>query len=188
MAKSGRPGIPYEQFVATWEQLMEEGRAGTNAAHDILGGSKGTIAAYRERYEREKSSKELAFIKSVELSDAVHKAIAEVKVKELEALEKINVQLKTRLDENLNTLKETEGALASSKVDLDDAKAQFESERLSFERKLAAAQARIEDLEKREQKIIAQNEALSQECNHAKQESAVAKKEAEMLREQLGKK
>ncbi len=188
MAKAGRPGISYEQFVSTWEQLVEEGRAGTNAAHDILGGSKGTIAAYRERYEREKSSKELSFIKSIELSEAVHKAIAAIKVKELEALEKINTQLKARLDENLNTLKETEKDLAAAKVDLDDAKAHFEIEKLSFERKLAAAQARIEDLEKREQQVLRRNEALSQECNQAKQESAVAKKETEMLREQLGKK
>jgi len=36
--------------------------------------------------------------------------------------------------------------------------------------------------------MISQNEAVSQECNHAQQEAGVAKKEAEMLREQLGKK
>ena len=47
MAKQGRPGIPYEDFVVVWEQLLQEGRAGSNTAHDLLGGSKSTIAAYR---------------------------------------------------------------------------------------------------------------------------------------------
>jgi len=53
MAKQGRPGIPYDKFVVVWEELLQENRAGTNIAHDLLGGSKSTIATYRERYERE---------------------------------------------------------------------------------------------------------------------------------------
>src|SRR5262245_6805089 len=100
MARRGRPGISYEQFIEVWEQLANEGRAGTNAVHDILRGNKSTIVAFRERYEREKASKELALIKNIELPDAVHQAIASIKVKEIEVLEKVNVQLKARIDEN----------------------------------------------------------------------------------------
>src|SRR5687767_9818902 len=114
MAKRGRPGIPYEQFVETWEQLLKEGRAGTNAAHDILGGNKSTIVAFRERYERDKSSRELSLIKNIELPEAVHQAIAGIKVKEINALEKINIELKSRVDEYLALIKETEERLASA--------------------------------------------------------------------------
>lgn len=188
MAKQGRPGIPYDKFVEVWEQLLSEGRAGTNTAHDLLGGSKSTIASYRERYEREKASKELSVIKSVELTEAVHQAIAGVKVKEIEALEKVNNQLKARIDEHLALLKETEEKLAAAKVAFDDAKVNFDAERLSLERKLAAAQARIDDMESREQTLLAKYEKLGEQYNHAKQEAAVAKKEVEMLREQGKKK
>jgi hypothetical protein len=183
MAKPGRPGIPYERFVQTWEQLIQEGRAGTNAALDILGGNKITIAAFRERYEREKTLKELSIINSIQLTEAVHQAIAGIKVKEIEALEKANAQLVSRIDEYLAILKETEEKLAAAKVDLDDAKVQFDIERLSLERKLAAAQARTDDLDQREQKLLARHEQLDEQYNQAKQEAAVAKKEVEMLRE-----
>ena len=188
MAKPGRPGIPYEKFVEVWEQLLTEGRAGTNVVCDILGGSKNTIAAYRERYDREKASRELAMIKSVELTEAVHQAIAAIKVKEIEALERVNTQLKARLDEYLALLKEADEKLAAAKVYLDDAKVHFDIERLSLERKLAGTQARIDDMEQREQKLLAQNEKLREQYNQAKQEAAVAKKEVEMLREQNKKK
>ncbi|OHE78668.1 MAG: hypothetical protein A3F67_07035 [Verrucomicrobia bacterium RIFCSPHIGHO2_12_FULL_41_10] len=185
MAKHGRPGIPYEKFVEAWEQLLHENRAGTNAAHDVLGGSKTTIAAYRERYEREKSSKEISILKSVELTEAVHQAIASIKVKEIDALEKNNAQLKSRIDDYLTSLKETEEKLAVAKVDLEDAKTGFEMERLKLERKLSATQARIEDMEQREQKLTAQYGQLGDHYNQTKQEAAVAKKEVEMLREQM---
>jgi chromosome segregation ATPase len=184
MAKQGRPGIPYEKFITVWEQLLQEGRAGTNAAHDILGGSKSTIATYRERYEGEKNSKELSLIKSVKLTEAVHRAIAEIKVQEIEALEKANTQLKNRINDYLTLIKEAEEKSAAVMVALDDAKTDFDIEKLKLERKLAAAQARIDDMEQREQKLSAKYEQLNEQYNHAKQEAAVSKKEIEMLREQ----
>lgn len=185
MAKPGRPSIPYEKFIEVWEQLLTEGRAGTNIACDILGGSKSTIAAYRERYEREKTSKELSIIKSVELTDAVHHAIAGIKVKEIEALEKENTQLKGHIDSYLASLKELEEKLAAKQVDLEEFKASFDAEKLKLERKLAATQARAEDLEHREQKILTQYNQVNDAYNQAKQEAAVAKKEVDMLREQI---
>jgi len=181
--KSGRPGIPYQSFVEVWEQLLNEGRAGTNAAHAILGGSKSTIASYREQYEREKSETALSVIKHVELTEAVQRAIAEIKVKEITELEKSNTQLKSRIDNHLATLKETEANLADARVNLSDAKANFDIEKLELERQLAAAQARIDDAEKREQKLINQHEQLNEKYNQAKQAAAVAEKEIEMLRE-----
>jgi len=36
MAKPGRPGIPYEAFVETWEQLLQIGRTTTNAAREAF--------------------------------------------------------------------------------------------------------------------------------------------------------
>jgi chromosome segregation ATPase len=188
MAKQGRPGIPYEKFVLVWEQLLQEGRAGTNTAHDVLGGSKSTIATYRERYEREKASKELSLIKNIKLTEAVHRAIAEIKVQEIETLEKINAQLKSRIDDYLAAIKEAEEKLASTIVTLDDEKTAFDIEKLKLERKLAAVQARIDDMEQREQKSTIKYEKLNEQYNHAKQEAAVAKKEIEMLREQAKKK
>ncbi len=184
MAKRGRPGIAYEDFVETWEQLLlTQGRATTNAAHEALGGNKNTIASFRERYERDKAAKALSLIKSIELTDAVHQAIAGIKVKEIDALEKANGQLKSRIDEYLALVKETDEKLASAKIDLEDARMKFEAEKLSLERKLAAAQARIEDMQTREQKLIARCEQLVEHYNQAKQEAAVAKKEVDMLRE-----
>jgi chromosome segregation ATPase len=183
MAKQGRPGIPYDHFVKAWEQLINEGRAGTNAAHDMLGGSKSTIATYRERYEREKISKELSIIKSIKLTEAVHRAIAEIKVTEIDTLDKANTQLKLRIDDYIATMKEAESKLDSAKVDLADAKANFDIETLKLERALAAAQARIEDTEQREKKLIIRFEQINEQYSKAKQEAAVAKKEIEMLRE-----
>jgi chromosome segregation ATPase len=183
MTKRGRPGISYDQFVQVWESLLKEGRAGTNAAQEILGGNKNTIASFREQYEREKSSKELALLNSIELTDAVHKAIASIKVKEVDTLEKANAQLRSRIDDHIAALKEAENNLAAVKVDLDETKTNFDLERLSLERKLAAAQARIEDLETREKNLLARHDQLGEQYNQAKQEAAVAKKEVEMLRE-----
>lgn len=188
MPKQGRPGIPYEKFIVVWEQLLQDGRAGTNTAHDALGGSKSTIAAYRERYEREKSSKELSLIKSIKLTEAVHRAIAEIKVQEIETLEKANTKLKSRIDEHLATIKEVEEKFAAAQVACEDAKNDFDIERLKFERQLAAANARIDDMEQREQKLALKYDQLNEKYNLAKQEAAVSKKEIEMLREQAKKK
>lgn len=188
MPKQGRPGIPYEKFVAAWEQLLQDGRAGTNTAHDALGGSKSTIAAYRERYEREKSSKELSLIKTIKLTEAVHRAIAEIKVQEIDILEKTNAKLKSRIDEHLTTIKETEEKLATAQVAIENAKNDYDLEKLKLERLLAAAHARIDDMEQREQKLSEKHEQLNEKYNLAKQEAAVAKKEIEMLREQAKKK
>ncbi len=188
MTKQGRPGIPYEKFVVAWEQLLQEGRAGTNTAHDVLGGSKSTIATYRERYEREKTSKELTLIKSIKLTEAVQRAIAEVKVQEIESFEKENTKLKSRIDEHLATIKEVEEKLAATQVTLENAKNDLDLEKLKLERQLAAAHARIHDMEQREQKLAAKQEQLNEKYNLAKQEAAVAKKEIEMLREQAKKK
>ena len=188
MAKQGRPGIPYEKFVEIWVRLIDEGRAGTNVAHDILGGSKSTITAYRERYEREKTSQQISIIKNIELPKAICHTIAEMKVKELTALEKTNEQLIIRIDDYLSAMKEVEGKLLSVQVELDDAKTNFDAEKLKLERQLAAAEARIEDMQQREQKLMSHNEQLGNQYNDAKQAAAVAKKEIEMLREQAKKK
>lgn len=187
MAKQGRPGISYEKFVEVWEQLIYEKRESTNAVLEILGGSKSTIIAYRERYERDKASKELAFIKSVKLPEAMHKAIAEIKVEEVDALEKVNIQLKSRIDEYLAVLKEADANAAALHIDRDTLKADFDSAKLGLERKLAAAQARIEDLVQREQRAIERYEQINELYNQARQEAAVAKKEIELLRERAKK-
>lgn len=184
MAKLGRPGIPYEKFVEAWEQLAHEGRASINQVQDRLGGNKGTLAAHHERYEREKASKELSLIKSIHLTEAVHRAIAEIKVLEIEVLEKMNSQLKARIDNYLAVIKETEEKLASAKVEGEEAKSFFDTEKLQLERQLSAVQARLEDREQREQKLAIRYEQLNEQYNQTKQEAAVAKKEIEMLREQ----
>lgn len=181
---NGRPGVSYEKFVEVWEQLLEKGLAGTNAARDFLGGSYSTIITFRERYEREKASKELAIIKNIELTDAVHQAIGSVKVKEIEILEKVNTQLKARIDDILSVLKESEEKLVAATIDLDDAKFSFDSEKLSLERKLAAAHARIDDLVQREQRLLVRYEELDERYNQTERDAAVARKEVEMLREQ----
>lgn len=183
MAKQRQSNLTYDQFVEVWEQLVKEARAGNNVAHDILGGSKSTIATFRERYEREKTSQTLAIIKSVELTDAVHHAIADIKVKEIEILEQTKKQLESRIDHYINEAKEAESKLAETLVELEDTKTNFNIEKLKLERQLAASEARTEDLEKREQKIATQLEKLSEQYNQALQETAVAKKEIELLRE-----
>lgn len=184
MAKLGRPGIPYEQFVETWQQLLKEERANVTNILAILGGSRSTITNYHERYEREQAVKEYNIINSIELSEAVHQAIAGVKVKEIDCLKKENMQLKSRIDGYLTLVNESEEKLAAAKVDLDDAKVNSDLEKLSLERKLAAAEARIEEITQREQTLLAKYEALSQQYNQAKQAAAVAQKEVDMLREQ----
>jgi len=183
MTKQRKSNLTYDQFVEVWEQLINDHRAGNNVAHDILGGSKSTIANFRERYEREKTSKTLSIIKSVELTEAVHQAIADIKVKEIEALEQVKKQLESRVDSYINGMKEAESKLAETLVEFEDAKTNFDIEKLNLERQLAASQARIGDLEKREQKIAAKLEKLNEQYNQAKQETAVAKKEVELLRE-----
>lgn len=188
MAKQGRPGVPYEKFTEVWENLIKEGRAGTNTAHDLLGGSKSTIASYRERYEREQTSKTLSLIKSLELPDALLRSIAEIKVHEIEVLEKDCTQLKSRADEYLNLLKELEEKLAIAKVELDDTTMLFNGEKLKLEKKLAAAEARIEDIEAREQKINDRYEKLHEQYSLAKEAVAASQKEVQMLREQLNSK
>jgi chromosome segregation ATPase len=188
MTKHGRPGISYEKFIEVWEQLIKENSASINSALTIIGGSKGTIAGFRERYEREQSSKELSILKSIELTDAIHQAIASIKVKEVTVLEKNNTQLKSRIEEFLVVIKELEENVASAQIDLIDAKSNFDIEKLSIERQLAAAQARIEDITKREQQLNAKFEKINEQLNQAKQEAAVAKKETEMLRKFTDKK
>jgi chromosome segregation ATPase len=182
MTKLGRPGISYENFIEVWVQLIKENRASINSALAIIGGSKGTIAGFRERYEREQSSKEMSILKSIEGTETIHLAIAAIKVKEVTVLEKNNTQLKSRIDDFLVLIKELEENLASAQIDIIDAKANFDVEKLSIERQLAAAQARIEDITKREQQLNAKFEKTNEQLNQAKQEAAVAKKETEMLR------
>ena len=150
-----------------------------------MGGNKSTIVAYLERYEREQSSKQRSIINSIELPDAVHQAIANIKVKEIDALERANTQLKARIDEYLLVLTETEKRLASAQVDLEDAKTNFEIEKLKLEKQLAAVRARLNDAEQREVVLKTQNEQLSEQYSQARQDTAVAKKEVEMLREGL---
>lgn len=122
------------------------------------------------------------------MPDAIHQAIASIKVKEIDALEKVNGQLKTRIDECIAALKTSEEHLAATKIDLEDARTDFESEKLKLEKKLSAAQARVEDTEQREKALISRYEKLSELYNQAKQEAAVATKEVEMLREATRKK
>lgn len=187
MAKRGRPGIPYEQFVEAWEQLVSTGRESTNAALDIIGGNKSTIIAFRERYEREKTSKEISMINSIELTEAVHKAIASVKVKEVDALERANTALKARIDEYSAVLSATERKSAEIVVDFEDAKTNFDIEKSKAEKQLAALQARIDDAKQRESALMVRYEQLNEQYNQARQDAAVAKKEVELLRESIGK-
>jgi len=115
----------------------------------------------------------------------VHRAIAEVKVQEIDALEKINAELKARIDEYIAITKEAEEKSAAAVVALNDAKVADDIEKLKLERKLAATQALIDDTEQREQKMASKCEKLAEHL--AKQEAAVARKEIEMLREQAKK-
>jgi hypothetical protein len=184
MTMSGRPGVPYKKFVEIWEQLVVDGKASNNAAQQLLGGSKSTIGSFRERYEREKTDKVIGMINSIQLTEAVKQAIAQIKVKEILELEKIIAQLNSRSEEYLSTLKETEDKLAASGLELDEAKLKFETQHLDWERNLAVSQVRFEDRRQQEQLLIAKYEKLNEQYNQAKQEAAVAKKEVEMLREQ----
>lgn len=183
-AKRGRPSIKYDSFVETWEQLMADERASINAVQNTLGGDKGTIKGYIERYEREQAGKELSIIKGIELPEAVQQAIAAIKVKEIEALERENQQLKARMDGYLADLQKAEEATIALKVVLDEVKAEFEIKQNKLERQLAVAESRASDADKRENQMAEQYQKLSEQVNHYKQESAVAKKEVEMLREQ----
>lgn len=184
--KVGRPlSVTYEQFTPVWEQLINGGRATTNAAHDMLGGGKSTIAGFRERYEQQKTSKTQAFIKSVELPEALHRTIADIKVKEIETLEQAKKELESRIDSYIHGMNEAESKLAEARVEFEDAKSNFDLEKLTLERKLAASQARNEYLEKREQSLTSQCDKLNQQYNDAKQDAAVAQKEVQVLRETI---
>ncbi len=182
--KGGRPGLSYAQYVEVWEQCIEEGRVNNNAVREILGGSRSTIVAFRERYEREKTAREVSIIKDIELNDAVLQAIATIKVKEIEALEKVHMQLKARLDENITTINELEKSCAAATAALGAAKSHFEDEKLKLAKRLAIGEARVDDLTLNAQKYAEKCEQLSEQYNQAKQEAAVAKKEVELLREQ----
>lgn len=184
MAKRGRPSIKYENFIEVWEQLTEEGRASINAVQNTLGGDKSTINGYRERYEREKAAKELSMIKGIELTEAVQQAIAAIKVKEIDTLERENQQLKTRMDELLADLKKSEDDYAALKIELEEAKTEFSDKQQKAERQLAIAESRVTDAENREKQLGARYQELSEQISQYKQEAAVAKKEVEMLREQ----
>ncbi|WP_119344421.1 hypothetical protein [Facilibium subflavum] len=182
--QKGRPGIPYEKFVEVWEQLIEEGKAGTNAIHELIGGSKSTIAAYRERYEQEHAAKELSILKEVQLPSAVQKAIAELKLKEINVLENENKLLKVRIDEHLSNFKKSEEAYDALKSKLETVELNFTELKKNLEQKIAIAESRLLDTEKRENRALEQCKVLSDQVSQYKQEAAVAKKEVEMLREQ----
>lgn len=187
MIKRGRPSIPkitYESFVEVWEQLQAEGRASINAVQNTLGGVKSTIGAYRERYEREKSGKELSLIKGIELTEALQQAIAAIKVKEIDALEQENQQLKSRLDESLSEMQKVEEDYASLKVELEETKTDLDEQKQRLERQLAITEVRFQDSENREKQLSKQCQELSEQISQHRQEAAVAKKEVEILREQ----
>lgn len=185
MTLRGRPSIPYDRFVELWETLVTEGRASINAVQNSLGGDKSTIKAYQERYAREQVAKELSMLKSIQLTDAVQKAIAAIKVKELELVEHENQQLKNRLDGLLADLAQSEAAYSALTRAFEDAKIDWDAWQQKAQRELAIAQSRVSDAEKREQQLGEQYQALSEQVNQYRQEAAVAKKEMELLRERM---
>ena len=182
--KRVRPGITYEQFVKTWEQLAKEGRAGTNAVLEVLGGNKSTIAAFREQYEREKYTRELALIESIELPKGILKALADVKINEIEKQQAEILKLRECIDDLIGDVKQAEERAAVAEAEAAVAKQNFDAEKLSLAQNLSAVQARMEDIKDRERILLARIDELSESCNAAKQEAAVAKKEGELLREQ----
>lgn len=150
--KMGRPGVTYEQFVKVWEALIKEGKATNNTVIERLGGSKGTIAKYREQYERDNTAKERQLITEIQLTDDIIRAISQTKVKEITFLEQKQQHLQERMDDTIKTIVEYETKNAELLLTLDELKKLNETEKLEFERKLAVSQARIEDLLAREQK------------------------------------
>lgn len=184
MKKAGRPGVTYEQFIEVWEQLKAEGSATLSSVLSKLGGSNSTLINYRERYEQEKNSKQTDILKQIKLQDDLIKVIANIKVEEMELLEKQNQELKARLEEYLKTIKENEISIDKATKTIDELKTQSEEINLDFERKLAASEARSAELTIRENHANEQLEKLREHYNEAKQEAAVAKREIELLREQ----
>ena len=167
MTPRGRLSIPYDRFVELWETLVTEGRAraSINAVQNSLGGDKSTIKAYQERYAREQVAKELSMLKSIQLTDAVQKAIAAIKVKELELVEHENQQLKNRLDGVLADLAQSEAAYSALTRAFEDAKIDWDARQQKAQRDLAIAESRVSDAEKREQQLGEQYQALSEQVN-----------------------
>ena len=178
----GRPGVPYEQFIKVWEELLKEGKASNATVIDILGGSKSTIAKYREQYERDNTSKERQLIAEIQLTDDIIKAISQTKVKEITFLEEKQQHLQDRMDEMMKTLAEYETKNAELLLTVEELKKAKETEKLEFERTLAVSQARIEDLLEREQKMQHRYDELNHHYSQAKQDAAVAEKEIELIK------
>ena len=183
MSKAGRPGISYDQFVEVWEGLIKENRASNNNACSQLGCSKSTVSQYREQYERNQSAKEISFIKQIKLPETITQAIADMKLEEIQLLEKQNRQLEGRLDQCLGDLKKSEASRVEAIAKADEFKTQFDKDKLELERKLAAAEARISDAIERESQLQTRLEQVSEQYNQTKQDAVVAQKEIELLRE-----
>lgn len=182
--KLGRPSIiSYEQFMPVWLQLTEEGRASINAVQESLGGSKSTITALRERYEREKMAEKVALLNDIKLPDAIRFAIAEIKVKQITTIEKGQADLELRLNEVIQSLKEAELKYASIKSLLEKEKSAFEAKEKILHGQRMAAEALRTQAEDREQKAIKRCEELAEQLGQAKQATAVAQKEIALLRE-----
>lgn len=174
--KLGRPSVlSYEQFMPVWQQLKEEGRASINAVQESLGGSKSTITALRERYEREKTAEKVTLLNDIELPEAIRFAIAEIKVKQMTTLEKNQEDLELRLNEVIQSLKEAELKYAS-------VESLLEKEKTLHGQRMAAEALRTQ-AEDREQKAIKRCEELAEQLGQAKQATAVAQKEIALLRE-----
>ncbi len=185
-SKVGRPSvISYEQFVETWKQLIEEGRAKINAVQEILGGSKSTIISFREKFEQDEATKKISWIQSIELPEAIHHAIAAIKIKELSELGAENTALKARLNECIAELEKSEKAFITARTTFDERKTEFKAKEKEFDRQLAASEARRMDAEKNEHVLIRNLKEQSEQLNQYREEAAVAKKEVAMLRERL---
>lgn len=59
-------------------------------------------------------------------------------ISEIDVLEKVNAQLKSRIDDYLTVIKVAEEKMAEIEVSIDDSKIAFDMEKLKFERKPAA--------------------------------------------------
>ncbi len=130
MVKQSSSGITYEDFATVWKQLMEEGRANDEAAHDILGGSRSTIEAFREQYERENAFPKKC-INDLEIIDAMWQAIETMKAKEIELLESTC--------QYLMTIKKIERKHADAVAALDGAKLHFDAEKLKLIKQLVGS-------------------------------------------------
>jgi chromosome segregation ATPase len=181
--KMGRPGVAYEQFVKVWEMLITEGKATNNTVIERIGGSKGTIAKYREQYEQSNTSKERQLMTEIQLTNDIIHVISQIKVKEITFLEEKQQRLQERMEDTIKTLAEYETKNAELLLTVEELKKSKETEKLEFERTLAVSQARIDDLLAREQKMQHRYDELNQRYSQAKQDVAVAQREIELLRE-----